>query len=257
MGNPLLENLRSNDKNKLFVPTQTSVSYKTGFMPYDYRNGYNIEVRDSNDKLVKTYPSLGLVGGSFTTIIGKTGTAKTTFAAQISANIVKHFPSGFVIHYDLEQALNYTRLRNVTKLTTRQLIDHYVLKQEMSYIEDIFKAIKEICASKESNRKEYTYETGLVNEFNEPIIMYVPTFIIIDSIPTLASRELAKDEMEGQTQKMRMVGIITSWYATLTPIIKAYNINIITINHIKQKIDINPFAKTQPQLMYLKVDELI
>jgi hypothetical protein len=39
------------------------------------------------------------------------------------------------------------------------------------------------------------------------------------------------------------------------PVIKTYNITVMCINHINAKIEINPFAKSQPQLMYLKMDE--
>ena len=39
------------------------------------------------------------------------------------------------------------------------------------------------------------------------------------------------------------------------PIVKAYNIIIIAINHINSNVQINPFDKKQPQLLYLKMDE--
>jgi RecA/RadA recombinase len=257
MANQLLATLRENDKNGLFIPTQTSIGYNTGFLPYDYKNGYIIQVRNFDDKLIKEYPSTGIVGGTFTTIIGKSGTAKTTFAVQASANIVKRFESGMVMHYDLEQALNYTRLKNVTGYKTAELYEKYILKQEKNFIEDIYDAILKIGKAKEENKKYYTYETGLMNEFNEPITVYVPTFIILDSIPSIASKEISKDEIEGSTYASRMAKVLSQWYKKLLPVIKTYNINIITINHINAKIDISAFQKSQPQLMYLKMDESV
>lgn len=199
MANSFLQKLRENDKNGLFASTQTSVSYNTGFIPLDYRNGQMVQVRDLKEKLIEEYPLTGIVGGTFITIIGKSGTAKTTFASQIAANIVRKFDdNALVIHYDLEQALSYTRIKNITGLTHAELNDKYILKQEKNFIEDIFDAITEIAKEKESDKKKYTYDTKLKDEFNQPIKAFVPTIVIIDSIPTLASKD-AKAEMEGKS----------------------------------------------------------
>ena len=259
MANRLLERLRSKDKKGLFTRTQTAVSYNTGFYPFDYRNGYMVEVRDLQDQLVKTYPSTGIVGGSFVTIVGKAGTAKTTFAIQIASNIVRRFPNGFVQHYDLEQATTYTRIRNITGFKQSELDEKYVLKQEKSYIQDILDSIMQIANDKKEHRDELMYDTGLVNEFNEPIMVFEPTVVLIDSIPTLTSKP-AKDndiEMEGQTYANRIAKDLSQFYKKLTPIIKTYNIIVIAINHINAKIEISPMMKTQPQLIYMKMDESI
>ena len=269
MANTLLKRLRENDKKGLFKPTQTSVSYRTGFLPLDYRNGYMVQVRDLNDKLIQEYPSIGIVGGTNITIIGKSGTAKTTFACQMAANIVKPFKdNAFVIHYDLEQALTYTRIKNITKLSHAELDDKYILKQEKNYIEDIFDSIMKIANLKEAERDNFTYETNLKDEFNRPIRAFVPTIIIIDSIPTLASIDSVKTvgrgdnkvetmEMEGGTYSNRVAKALSQFYKRLMPIIKTYNITVIAVNHINHKIEINPMVHTQAQLNYLGKDESI
>ena len=43
----------------------------------------------------------------------------------------------------------------------------------------------------------------------------------------------------------------------MIPIIKEFNITIISINHINQKLEMNAFAKTQAQVLYLKQDETL
>lgn len=261
MANKMLDRLREKDKRGLFEPTQTSISYPTGFPTFDYRNGYLVQVRDLSETLVTEYPALGLVGGTFITLISKSGVGKTTLAAQLSANIVKNFDNAFVMHYDLEQTLSYTRIKNITKLKQQELLDKYVLKQELNYVEDIFDAIMGIANEKASNKEEYTYETGFRDEFNRPIFAYVPTFIIIDSIPTLASKpDKDKDgrlkiEFEGSTYANRVAKNIAQFYKRLMPILKTFNITVIAINHINQKIEINPMMKTQAQLLYMKTDE--
>lgn len=250
----MLDRLRQKDKKGLFVKTQTAIGYSTGFLPLDYRNGYSIQVRDNEENVVDEYPSVGIVGGSFNTVVGKSGTAKTTAVVQWAANIVKPFASSFVQHYDLEQALTYTRIKNITGYTQNELADKYVLKQEKSFIEDIFDSIMDVAREKEENRKEYTYDTGLKNEFNEPILAYEPTVFILDSIPTISSKDQS-GEMEGGTYANRVAKALAQFYKRLTPVIKTYNIIVYAINHINQKIEINPMMKTQPQLIYMKMDE--
>jgi len=257
MDNPLLLAVRANDKTGLFNTTQTSVSYPTGFVPFDFRNGYIVEVCDMKDNVLDSYPSIGLAGGTFTTIIGKTGVAKTTFAVQIAANIVKRFAGGLVMHYDLERALSYTRIKNITTLNQLELLEKYVLKQEKCYIEDIFAAMQGIRDAKAANPKLFMYDTGLLNEFSQKITTYVPSFIIIDSIPSLASSEVTKDEIEGSTYGGRIAKVISQFYKRAIPMMKEFNINVIAINHINAKIEINVMAKTQPQMMYLKMDESV
>lgn len=254
MANALLDRLRANDKKGLFKPAQTSVSYPTGFLPFDYKNGYTVDVIDENENKINSYASIGLRGGTFVTVIGKSGTAKTTFIVQSAFNMVRNFDNGFVMYFDLEQALNYTRIKQVTGAKQKELKDKFLLKQEQNYIEDIFDTIVGIAKAKEENKAEFTYDTGLLDEFGDRISYYVPTVIVIDSIPTLSSKDTS-DQMEGSTLGNRNAKIIKQFYTRLMPIIKTYNITVMAINHINAKIEINPFAKSQPQLMYLKMDE--
>lgn len=269
MANRLLGRLREvTKKSGMFENTSTSVAYPTGFLPFDYANGYIIQTRDDDDKLISEYPNIGIIGGTFNTVIGKSGTAKTTAVAQWAASIVKPFENGFVVHIDLEQALSITRLKNITGLTNKEFKDHYVLKQEKSYIEDIFDMIKEVADEKERYKDEYMYTAPFKNEFNEEVKLYVPTIFIIDSLPTLSPRpEVKKDkesgvqieeqEIKSGTHAMRVARTLAEFYKKLMPIVKTYNISIFAINHINTKIEINPFAKTQPQLLYLKTDEAL
>ena len=101
MSNPLLSRLREKDKHGLFEKTQTSVSYNTNFLPFDFKNGYMIQVRDYDDKLIKEYPSTGLVGGTFTTIIGKSGVAKTIDIENLNNQMSQLFES--ITDNDLRQ----------------------------------------------------------------------------------------------------------------------------------------------------------
>lgn len=252
----LMDRLRENDKKGLFKPSQTSISYPTGFLPFDFKNGYTVEVMDDDDKVLDTYASVGIRGGTFLTVIGKTGTAKTTFIVQTAFSMVRKFENAFIIYFDLEQVLSYTRVKKITGCGNRELKEKFLLKQEQNYIEDIFDTIMAIGKIKEDNKAEYTYDTGLRDELGDPIRTYVPTVVVIDSIPTLASKDTS-DAMEGSTLGNRNAKIIAQFYKRLMPLIKKYNITVMAINHINAKIEINPFAKTQAQVMYLKLDESV
>lgn len=227
MAESLLDRLRKNDKKGYFDRTQTSVMYRTGFLPLDYRNGYVVKSIDLNENLLNEYAALGFTGGTFITVVGKTGVAKTTFMVQAAFNIVNQFTeNAFVIHYDLEQALTYTRIKNITGGTQQELNDKYILRQEKNFIEDIFDSIMAIAKEKDANKKDYMYDTGLTDEFGKKIISYVPTVIIIDSIPTLESKG-SPDEMEGGTAASRKAKAIAQFYKKLMPVIKTYNITVM------------------------------
>jgi hypothetical protein len=87
--------------------------------------------------------------------------------------------------------------------------------------------------------------------------MSEPTVVILDSIPTISSKPNKEnsDELEGGTYANRVAKALAQFYKRLTPVIKTYNIIVIAINHINQKIEINPMMKTQPQLLHMKMDE--
>ena len=267
MANPLLEALRDNDKDGLFEASPAMVCYPTGIPTLDYQLGYTLVSKDNYGAVTGTHDCLGLVGGSFITIIGKSGTAKTAMACKMAAEIVKPYKSSFALHYDLEQALNPTRIMNITGMTNEEYLNHYVLKSSRSYIEDIFDTVMDIANEKQKNKKLYQYTTDFKDEFGQPITLYEPTVFIIDSIPVLATRPDQKkvkakkgsgqedyyvedQEIEGQTYAMRVARALKQFFSRLIPIIKEFNITIISINHINQKIEINPIAKTKPQVLY-------
>lgn len=75
MGKFLLDALReigevSKGKN-LFERNATTISYKTGIPILDYYLGYMVNVYDENNNIIDKYPSLGITGGSYVTVIGK------------------------------------------------------------------------------------------------------------------------------------------------------------------------------------------
>lgn len=273
MDNLLLKRLRENDQDNLFEQSNSLVPYKTGLDLLDYRLGYKLVAKDMDENIIGNHDAIGVVGGSFITLIGKSGTAKTAMACKMAANIVKPYKNGLVIHFDLEGAMTLTRYRNLTNLTNKELSEHIILKSDRTYLENITDTIMAITQEKAKHKKDYTYTTEFKNEFGEKMDLYVPTVFVIDSIPQLSMKPEQKKvkakkgsgekdymidniELGKNTYAMRVARDLTQFFKQYLSIIREYNITIISINHIHPKIQIdNPFAKSQAQVLYLKQDE--
>ena len=226
-----------------------------------------------DENIIGNHDAIGVVGGSFITLIGKSGTAKTAMACKMAANIVKPYKNGLVIHFDLEGAMTLTRYRNLTNLTNKELNEHIILKSDRTYLENITDTIMAITQEKAKHKKDYTYTTEFKNEFGEKMDLYVPTVFVIDSIPQLSMKPEQKKvkakkgsgaedymvdniELGKNTYGMRVARDLTQFFKQYLSIIREYNITIISINHIHPKIQIdNPFAKSQAQVLYLNQDE--
>lgn len=261
--NILLEALRSNTKTgHLFNSNGTFITYKTGFPALDYAMGSIINVFDKKGKLKETYPSIGITAGSIVTVIGKTHVGKTSFLIGISANIVRPYKTGMVIHCDLEGGTNMTRVSALSKFNPLEIRDSgkYVLRQQGCSIEEIKMIISQIYKEKKSKPEVYQYDTGKVDEFGDPIIAYEPTCLIVDSVPSMTTYinegtkdgQIKLDEVSSQTDKMRVTAEIGRFLNESMQMLKAANIILLLVNHIKDKPMAGP---VQPELRYLKQNE--
>lgn len=264
--NFLVEALRSNNKKGNYFDCNASViSYKTGFPVLDYYLGYKVNVFDNENKLVQSYPAIGITAGSYVEFIGKPSTSKTTTAVQIASNIVRGFDNGIVIHFDLEQAMNYTRIQALSKFSMSEMSEgKYILRQEKTTLEDMKKTIMDLYIEKTSNPDKYKYKTGKLNEFGEEIELYIPSVIILDSIATITmslnendKKELAKlEEIGTQTDRMRLTGEIGRFFNEIMPYIRTANITLIAINQIKTNPNMG-VVKSPSEILYLDQDEAL
>lgn len=254
----LLKMLQKQNKTGAFKSTPTDVMYPTGFYPLDFRNGYYLDSFDEDGNITAKQRMVGLVAGSINTVIGKPGTAKTTWAVQAASKIASQYPSSFVQHYDLEQAFNFTRVQRITGMPMHQLREKYVLKKDQSYLDEIYKSFMEIVAMKRDYKKDFQYDTGFTDEFGDKIIAYEPTFVIMDSIPSIAINGILEtDDLQTNAYGMQKSRALSDFIKNIIPLCKELNIIVIFINHINVKIDMSQFAKTQAQTMYLKQDEAL
>lgn len=263
--NILIEALRNNEKSSyLFESNSTFIAYKTGFPALDYNMGFIVNVFDDKGELISTYPAIGITAGSIICVIGKTHVGKTTFAIEAASNIVRPFDNGMVLHYDLEGGTNMTRISTVSRISPLDINGgKYILRQSGSSIEEIKMTIAKIYSEKINNPKKYQYDTGVTDEFGRPIIAYEPTCIIIDSVPSLSTfiNENTKDgqkaleEITTQTDKMRLTAEIGRFLVESMQMMKASNIIMFLINHIKEKPGMG--VPQAPELRFLRQNETL
>lgn len=263
MGNALLNALRLNDQSKgkkskgYFNNNASLISYSTGFPTLDYALGYKVNIFNKKNELINTYPSLGITAGSYVLFTGKPGTSKTAAAIKIAANIIRPFENGMVIHYDLEQATQYSRIQALTRMPINELYEKYILRQENITLNDIKASIIDIYNEKVNNPDKYKYNTGKKNEFNEDIILYEPTVIILDSIATITNGLDAEieEDISKQTDKTRLAGEISRFFNEVLGPMREANIILIAINQIKQKIAMNAYVHEAADILGLGQNE--
>lgn len=269
--NFLAESLRLNDASRgkkadgYFDCNASVISYSTGFPVLDYYLGYKVNVFDHDGNYVDSYPSVGITAGSYCLFIGKPSTSKTATAVKVAANIVRPFDNGMIIHFDLEQAMNYSRIQALTKLPMNDMRDgKYILRQEKTTLEDMKSTIMRLYQEKTQNPDKFKYKTGKLNEFGDEIELFEPTVIILDSIATITmsleggdAKTLEKlEEISTQTDRMRLTGEIGRFFNEILPYLREANIILIAINQIKTNPGMG-IVKSPAEILYLKQDEAL
>lgn len=233
------------------------VMYPTGFLPFDYLNGYITTVNIPNGKKM-AYNSIGIMDGSSNVIIGRPGSGKTTFAVQAAANIIKPFPDAVMYIDDIERGSNKMRMHTLSGFSPEECVNRIIYRNEGITAENFYARVNMIHDEKISHRDDYEYDTGLLDFLGNPIYKLIPTVYILDSLAMLMPDKLTEEEeLSGQMSTTATAKTNTAVLKRVIPKLKAANIILLVINHINQKIDINPFAKTKAQIAYLKQDETL
>ena len=253
----LSKTLKKMDKKGLLEEATPLIGYATQMLPFDFRNGYQVNVHDEDGKVIDRWANIGLFGGTFITVTGKTSTAKTAFCVQMAAEICRPFEAAEFHLLDIEGSSNPSRVMKLINYDSFDDIKNkFQYHDEFQYIEDVFEFVNEMAKIKLDNRDVFATDNTHRNEFGEVRKTLAPTVLIIDSLPMLVTKDLEGMEgMAGQTYNGRKAIQISQFYKRLRPVIKKANIIIMVINHLNFKMDMNPFAKSQAQIMYMKQDE--
>lgn len=230
------------------------VSYATGFLGFDFLNGTVVHVKQGEKKF--KYNSIGIVDGSITMVIGRSGCGKTTWLVQTAGNILRRFDKAGVWHDDIEGGIVETRKERLTGLFGPDLKDRYLSRNSGVNTESVYERIKIIHDLKLENREEYEYDTGLYTSRGEKIYKLQPSIYILDSLAMLTPDKFSEqDELSGQMAATATAKANADLFRKVVPLLKSANIMLFVVNHITQNIDINPMAKKKAKLSYLKQDE--
>lgn len=233
------------------------IGYPTGYLNFDYLNGYITEERDNETGEIKQYYSLGITDGSYAAFIGNTGTGKTTLVCEMAANIVRPFKTSTIFEDSLESGLTHARRRSLSKFSEQEYKDRYIIRNTGINAENFYKRIKMIHDLKTKNPQDFMYDTGRKDLYGNPIMKLEPTVYIVDSIALLMPEKYTEeDELAGKSMGPASALIVTSVFKTIFPMLKAANIILFGINHILEDVNISAMPKKQI-VPYLKQGERI
>ena len=232
------------------------VLYPTGFLPFDFLNGYRVHVKSETEDF--WYNSVGIVDGSSTTVCGRSGAGKTTVALQMAANIVRPFPDATIFFDDIEGGSNATRRELLTHFTPDEAEQRIIYRNTAVSAENFYKRIASIYEIKMNNRADFEYDTGKLDSRGNKIYKLIPTVYILDSLAMLTPEKLTEEEeLSGQMSTTATAKTNTAVFKRIVPKLKAANIILFTINHINDKIEVNAFTHTKSQVSFLKPGETL
>lgn len=232
------------------------VSYPTGSINFDFKNGQVIYVKDQKTGNEFKYYSLGVADGSLNTIIGRSGCGKTTWALQSAANIVRNFSNGFIMHEDIEGGISEPRKQTLMKFTYEEFKKKYIARDKGITNENFYQRIKMLHDLKMTNYEEWEYDTGCYDHFGNKIFKLQPTVVILDSIAMLMPEKYAnEEEMSGQMAATSAAKANSALVKRIIPMLKSANIIMFAINHVLKSVDINPYQRAKASIAYLKQGE--
>ena len=254
LANAFREKVGKDKDQRMSQESVFDVAYATGFLAFDFLNGTVIHVKTPEKKF--KYNSIGIVDGSITMVIGRSGCGKTTWLVQTAGNIMRRFDKACVWHDDVEGGIVEARRERLTKLFGSDLRNRYISRNSGVNTESVYERIKIIHDLKMENKDEYEYDTGLYTSRGEKIYKLQPSIYILDSLAMLTpDKYTEEDELSGQMSTTAAAKANAQLFRRIVPLLKSANIMLFVVNHITQNIDINPMAKKKAQLSYLKQDE--
>lgn len=243
-------------KDPRMEEANADVLYPTGFLPFDFLNGYRVHVKSETEDF--WYNSVGIVDGSSVSFAGRSGSGKTTAAIQMAANIVRPFPEATIFFDDIEGGSNATRRELLTHFTPEECQQRIIYRNTAVSAENFYKRIASIYEIKMNNRADFEYDTGKLDSQGNKIYKLIPTVYILDSLAMLTPEKLTEEEeLSGQMSTTATAKTNTAVFKRIVPKLKAANIILFTINHINDKIEVNAFTHTKSQVSFLKPGETL
>ena len=186
------EKTSKNKDQRMSQEATPDVAYSTGFLGFDFMNGTVVHVKTPEKKF--TYNSIGIVDGSITMVIGRSGCGKTTWIVQVAGNIMKRFPGAQVWHDDVEGGIVETRRERLVGLFGEDMKHRYLSRNSGVTAESIYERIKIIHDLKMENREDYEYDTGCYTSNGEKIYKLQPSIYIVDSLAMITPDKYTEED---------------------------------------------------------------
>ena len=250
----LIEEIDAGDKKGLFASNDTFVNYSTGLLPLDHANGFWLNINDSYGP--RQIPIIGIMGGTFVSIIGTTGSGKSTLTDQMGYSIIKDFPDGMLFHIDCEQ----TNLKErMVQITGAQHADPRLrLRKDMVHIEDVMEMFNTICMIKEEGGNRYKYEVTDKTYGRDTFLAYYPTVFVIDSLPSFNSKDNhAEEDLGTNMDAARAAKDVTRFFTNCLGRMMKYNITIFTVNHIVPNVIASVYDRPPRGIMMMGKNEKV
>ena len=233
------------------------ISYPTGFLNFDYLNGY-LATEKLEDGSMHDYYDLGITDGSYVSFIANTGVGKSTLVCQIAANIARRFPTTTIFEDMIEsKGLNQSRRLQLSKFTPEEYNKRYIVRNTGVTVESIYGRIKKIHDMKLENIDSFLYDTGRKDFMGKPILKLEPTIYIIDSIAMLMPKDFVEDdEARGKSAGAASALAAANVFKMIIPLLGAANIILFGINHILEDVQMTAMPKKNP-VPWLKQGERI
>ena len=234
--------------------SEPDYAYPTGFLTFDFMNGTVVHVKKDNMEF--KYNSIGIVDGSMVTVIGRSSSGKTTWCIQSAGNIIRPFKSSCVWMHSVEGGVIDTRAQNLLQLYGESFKERWIPRNTGVTAENFYERVRYIYDLKMECADQITYDTGAYTSDGEKIYKMEPSVYILDSLAMLTpDKYTEEEELSGQMSVTAAAKMNSTVFKRIIPMLKAANIILFVVNHITESVDINPYAKNQGQLSYLKPGE--
>lgn len=235
-----------------------AIGYPTGFLNFDYLNGYIAVEKNPETEEYEEYYNLGIEDGSYVSFIANTGVGKSTLVCQIAANIARRFETTTIFEDMIEATgMNDARRLELSKFTEDEYKKRYIIRNTGVTTESIYARIKMIHDLKIEHPEDFLYDTGRRDLQGKPIMKLEPTIYIIDSIAMLMPEKyIEEDELAGKSMGAASALIASNVFKMIIPLLKSANIILFGINHILEDVQMTAMPKKNP-VPYLKQGERI
>jgi RecA/RadA recombinase len=245
---------KTDSKGILFRSNESFTNYSTTLLPLDYALGYWTTVKEEDGSI--THQAVpGINGGYFLSIISFTGLGKSTLAAQIGYSIINQFEHGYMEIIDCEKTFMIDRLKKLNGITEND--PRVVVNKDHTTIEDVLTIINTIAKVRQDGKDKYMYTTPNRKYNGDAIKAYVPSVVVIDSLPFFNSGNLDLETMGTNMDQARASKDISTFINRVKDTIYKYNITLIVINHIRPAVNTDPYNAPPKGIMMLKPTETL